>query len=80
MTPQNKENKPGQGEQAGVVQTCTSTSSLSLHVGRALKHRAASWASDKGVVSLSLLSLHCLGHPKSRLSPQSPPGAGQGAG
>lgn len=72
VRPQNRENKPGQGEQAGVVQSCTSTSSLSLHVGRPLRHRATSWASDGGAASLSLLSLPSVGHPKSRLSPQSP--------
>lgn len=72
LRPQNRENKPGQGEQAGVVQTCTSTSSLSPHVGRPLRHRATSWASEEGVASLSLLSLHCMGHPKSRLSPRAP--------
>lgn len=70
VRPQNRENKPGEGEQAGVVQTCTS--SLSLHVGRPLRHRATSWASHGGAASLSLLSLPSVGHPKSRLSPQSP--------
>lgn len=69
---QSRENKPGQGEQAGAVQTCTSTSSLSLHVGRPLRHRATSWASEKGAASFSLLSLHCVGHPKCRLSPRAP--------
>lgn len=34
--------------------------------------RATPWASEQGVASLSPLSLHCLGHPKSRLSPRAP--------
>lgn len=77
VRPQNRENKAGQGAQAG-VQTCTSTSSLSLHVGRPWD-RTTSWASDEEVASLSLLpSLR--GTPKNQAQPPEPPGAGQGAG
>lgn len=72
VRPQSRENKPGQGGQAGVVQTCTS--SLSPHVGRpeTLSNLLGFRGRSCLPPSLPLLSLPSVGPPKSRLSPQSP--------
>lgn len=78
LRPQNRENKPGQGEQPGAVQTCTSTSSLSLH-GQALETEQPPGLQRKEL-PLSLSSSFTAWDTQKAGSAPEPPGAGQGAG